>query len=198
MLFLDVETTANTGLLPFLPPVASPGSYKKPESIAQWLAENCESARQEQIAKMPLDPLLFCLRAISLAAGSQGQPEAWLIHNKAEEKAVLRELWQRLASSDACPIVGYKVPGFDLPRLLWRSAMQEVRPHWLLDLRRYGDPMLLLRSKANPPTSTPSRRAQKPQTSVTAGWLRCVLSLTRPAIWARIIPCPGITAPFWA
>jgi len=149
--FLDIETTANTDLLHFLPAIAPPGSYKKPESIAQWHAENGESARQEQVARMPLDPLLFRLRAISLAAGPLAQPEVWLIQDEAEEEATLQRLWLRLADSNAYPLVGYNILGFDLPRLLWRSAMLGLRPARPLDLRRYGggdalDLMLLLKN----------------------------------------------------
>lgn len=149
-IFLDVETDASTDLLHFLPPVVPPGNYKKPESIAQWHAENGESARQEQIARMPLDPLLFRLRAIGLAAGPLAEPEVWLIHNETEEKAALQQLWRCLASTEAYPIVGYNVLGFDLPRLLWRSVMLGAPPIRPLDLRKSGgdalDLLLLLKN----------------------------------------------------
>lgn len=134
---LDIETAGNTGLTGLLPHITAPGNYKKADSIAKWLEENGETARQEQTEKMALDPLLFRLRAIGLA-GTTGEPQVTTINNEADEKAALQALWLHLADSRNYPIVGYNVLAFDLPRLLWRSMVLGAPPMRPLDLRKYG------------------------------------------------------------
>lgn len=156
--FVDIETMANEALFELLPEVKPPSSYKKPESIAKWYKENGDIARQEQIAKMPLDPLLFQLRAIGLASGPDAEPEVLVIRDEAEERAALTEFWSRLNQRPATRIVGYNIVAFDLPRILWRSTVLDIEGTRPLNLDRYGrgdvlDLLLLLKNFDNRTTS---------------------------------------------
>lgn len=59
-LYLDIETLPPQGgqhLARIRAGVTAPGQYKKPESIAQWLAENGDAAAQEEFSKLGLDGL---------------------------------------------------------------------------------------------------------------------------------------------
>ncbi len=144
MLFTDIETVPNESLTDLLPEIKPPGNYKKPESMAKWMAQHGEVARQQQVAKMALDPLLFRLRAIALANSVEAEPEIMVIRNESEEKAALQEFWRRLSirSWETLPVIGYNVIDFDLLRLMWRSMVLEIKPGRTIDLSRYGKEVL--------------------------------------------------------
>lgn len=148
MLFTDIETVPNEDLIRFLPEVAPPGNYKKPETIEKWWAENGETARQEQVAKMALDPCLFRLRAIAMADGVEAEPEVWLVRDEFEERVALAEFWVRAA--DSRPVVGYNLAAFDLPRIQWRSMALDIKPRRMLKAGKYSkdilDLMLVLKN----------------------------------------------------
>jgi hypothetical protein len=52
MLVFDLETYADESAVAFLPEPEAPANYKKPEAIAEYVAE----ARLKQISRMALDP----------------------------------------------------------------------------------------------------------------------------------------------
>lgn len=59
-LYLDIETLPPQGgqhLARIRAGITAPGQYKKPESIAQWMAENADSVAAEEHAKLGLDGL---------------------------------------------------------------------------------------------------------------------------------------------
>jgi DNA polymerase elongation subunit (family B) len=59
-IFLDIETLPPQGgnhLARIRDGIKPPGQYKKPESIAQWLAENGDAMAQEEFQKLGLDGL---------------------------------------------------------------------------------------------------------------------------------------------
>lgn len=58
--FLDIETLPPAGdshLMRIRAGIKAPGQYKKPESIAQWLAENADAVAAEEHGKLGLDGL---------------------------------------------------------------------------------------------------------------------------------------------
>jgi 3'-5' exonuclease len=59
-LFLDIETLPPQGGDHFTrirAGIKAPGQYKKPESIAEWLASNADALANEEVAKLGLDGL---------------------------------------------------------------------------------------------------------------------------------------------
>jgi uncharacterized protein YprB with RNaseH-like and TPR domain len=156
MLFIDIETVPNPDMTNLLPEIKPPGSYKKPESIKKWMAENGEAAKDEQVAKMALDPLMFRIRAIGVSAvndpfvytlSDAGVVSVYTISNAAEEKDILEMLWN---IDFELPWIGYNILGFDIPRLLMRSMMLGVTPPRKFSLKRYAtdeviDLMMLLK-----------------------------------------------------
>lgn len=146
MLFVDTETTLNEWFVHLLPEVKPPANYKNPDTIEKWLVENGTTARQEQLGKMALDPLLFRFRALAWANGLDDEPEVIVINDENEEGQALRQFWSHVArlseQRQLFPVVGYYIQGFDLPRLLWRSMMLKVTPTVQFDLGRYSSDIL--------------------------------------------------------
>jgi hypothetical protein len=59
-LFLDIETIGPSDpryLTRIRAGIQAPGQYKKPESIAQWMAENADALAAEELGKLGLDGL---------------------------------------------------------------------------------------------------------------------------------------------
>lgn len=73
-LFLDIETLPPQGGDHFArlrAEIKAPGQYKKPESIAQWLAENADSIATEEFNKLGLDGLYGQVCVIGCAVNNR-------------------------------------------------------------------------------------------------------------------------------
>lgn len=69
-LHIDIETLPPSGgdhLARIKANVKAPGQYKKPESIAQWLAENADTIALEEFGKLGLDGLYGQLACVGFA-----------------------------------------------------------------------------------------------------------------------------------
>ena len=90
-IFLDIET------IPSQSPeyramvrenIKAPVQYKKPDSIAAWLAENAETATDEVIAKTSFDPAAGHVVCIGWAIGGS-DPRYYDARNVADEAGCL-------------------------------------------------------------------------------------------------------------
>lgn len=143
-LYLDIET---------LPPLAwsddqvdayvrerVPGTYKKPESIAQW----CEENRQEVFGRAALDWRVCRVACIGLVYVVDGAMQTAVLDGGTNDDAERRMLdgmdlilstWQ---AYDAV-VVGHNVLGFDLPRLhLLAARLRHGLASWFRELN--GNP----------------------------------------------------------
>jgi hypothetical protein len=141
-IFLDIETIPcqrDDIKAEFLASVKAPATYKKPESIEAWLAENREAEAEAALLKTSFDGGLgqvVCLCWGTEALGTQSHVVADL--SPAAERAMLIE-WEdainsvRKADHFKPPrFIGHNVAGFDLPFLWKRFVVLGLRPPlWL-------------------------------------------------------------------
>lgn len=139
-LYLDIET---------LPPLAwsddqvdayvrerVPGTYKKPESIAQW----CEENRQEVFGRAALDWRVSRVACIGLAYVEDGAIQTAVLDggtNDDAERAMLDGLELMLSAWRAydAVVIGHNVLGFDLPRLhLLAARLRHGLTSWFREL----------------------------------------------------------------
>lgn len=130
-LFLDIETLPPSSG-PILDRIRAniqpPAQYKKPDSIAAWMAENAESAAAEQIGRLGLDGLYGSICVIGFAIGG-GTPVIGSASNGDERALIQRsfEMVEEFSSKRADGatndlfIVGHNVE-FDLRFLLHRAV----------------------------------------------------------------------------
>lgn len=134
-LFLDIET---------LPPsegdhldriragIKAPGQYKKPDSIAQWLAENADTLAAEEFAKLGLDGLYGRVCCIGWAVNDEdvrisvdaGQGERTLIN--AAFGAIQTRSMDASGSSRSLSPVGHNIE-FDLRFLMQRAVRYGIQ-----------------------------------------------------------------------
>lgn len=142
MLFIDIET---------LPPLdwddakidayvreRVPGTFKKPESIAQW----CEENRAEVFARAALDwrvSRIACIGVINEHGETVAEDCFMGGTTDAQEARALRDLDDFLASVDghAGQVCGHNVLGFDLPRLhITAARLGSPVASWLAHVSR--------------------------------------------------------------
>jgi DNA polymerase elongation subunit (family B) len=131
-LILDIETCGLPQAKDWLEPLAAPANYKKPESIAEYIAE-AEAARLERLA---LDP--DCCRTVAIGfvdAGLPLDPTVYLMANEAEERAHLK-LFADIYRQQETRIVTFNGHKFDLPVLMRRAMYLDV-PFPILNVDRY-------------------------------------------------------------
>lgn len=123
MIYIDIET---------LPPLGwsddqvdayvrerVPGTFKKPESIAQW----CEENRQEVFARAALDWRVSRIACIGVVHEVEGEVVGTAVFdggtNDEDERRCLHalELWLSTVRGYDETLCGHNVLGFDLPRL---------------------------------------------------------------------------------
>ena len=132
-IYIDIETTGNAEMIPFLPEPTPPKNYKKPEAIARWLTE----AKEKQVTKAALD--LDAARIISIAVAKNcGAPEGWTLNfedrqDESREGSLIDTFWGWIEKSlafhgDEFCFVGYNLRNFDLPILLRRTWQFGLEP----------------------------------------------------------------------
>ena len=126
--YIDIETIPSQSpelLAAFAKDVKAPASFKKPESIAEWLSENREATALEQIAKTSFDPAYGHICTIAWA---DGDGEIFSAHAStlAQERDVLAGLFDHL---DYRPkqFIGHYISGFDLRFILCRAVVLGVK-----------------------------------------------------------------------
>jgi hypothetical protein len=131
-IFIDIETlpTSNQAIKDRLTAnVTAPGNYKKPESIAEWMATEGEKAKQDAINKTALDGTWGELLMIGLAvndgpvqlltrSGNEGQllfSFGGLLDDLCKKETAIGG-WQSSATW-----IGHNLIDFDL-RFLWQRS----------------------------------------------------------------------------
>ena len=131
-IFLDIET------IPSQSPeyramvrenIKAPAQYKKPDSIAAWLAENAETATDEAIAKTSFAPAAGHVVCIGWAI-CDSDPHYYDARNVADEAGCLEGFFHNI--TEACDMniarwIGHYISGFDLRFLLNRAIVLGVK-----------------------------------------------------------------------
>jgi 3'-5' exonuclease len=130
-LYLDIETIPSQSpdlLAKFRAEVSPPATYKKPESIAEWMAENADRVAQEQMDKTGLDPAYGHICTIAWA-GETGAPDVLHARTVEQESDVIRGFFAAMpAETWGAPcFVGHFISGFDLRFILCRAVVLGIR-----------------------------------------------------------------------
>lgn len=116
--------------------IKAPATYKKPESIAQWMEENKEAALQDLVAKTSFSGLHGSIACICYTIDDS---EVFSVDSRASEKRMLEDFYSHIYDATStvahhgvvegsCTFVGHNVVGFDLPFLKHRSLILGVKP----------------------------------------------------------------------
>lgn len=116
--------------------VKAPATYKKPESIAEWMKENKESALAELVAKTSFSGLHGSIACICYTIDDS---EVFSVDSRGGEKRMLEDFYSHVYDATStvahhgvvecpCTFVGHNVVGFDLPFLKHRSLILGVKP----------------------------------------------------------------------
>lgn len=106
--------------------ISAPAQYKKPESIAQWIAENGDEAAAEQVAKTSFDPARGHICCIGFAIGD-GEPRISSIGRSIDNEAsVISEFFSELPTMGQNCFIGHYITGFDLRFILCRAVVLGV------------------------------------------------------------------------
>lgn len=138
-LYLDLETLPTTDpevIAELAKTIKAPATYKKPESIQQWMDENKDAALKELVSKTSFSGLHGSIACICYAF-EDGEP--FSVDSRDGEKKMLEDFYSHVYDVSGLTtargvvegpvtIVGHNVAGFDLPFLKHRSIIHGVRP----------------------------------------------------------------------
>lgn len=115
--------------------IKPPAQYKKPESIAQWMADNAEAETDALIAKTSFDPAAGHICSIAWAVGD-GPVQTLSIGRLLNDEAnVIDEFFDALPQTGMSRFIGHYISGFDLRFIMCRAIILGVRvpPLWPRD-----------------------------------------------------------------
>lgn len=103
--------------------VTAPAKYSKPESIAEWLAENREAEAEAAWLKTSFDGGVGHVVCIGWADGD-GAPHSYTVTDLSRdaERKVIEDFFCALFDAGHRTLVGHNIIGFDLP-FLWKRCM---------------------------------------------------------------------------
>jgi predicted PolB exonuclease-like 3'-5' exonuclease len=101
--------------------ITAPAQYKKPDSIAQWVAENGDAAADELIAKTSFDPARGHICTIGFAIGD-GKVQYYEMRKLEDEAPMLESFFAMLPTMGVNQFVGHYITGFDLRFILCRAV----------------------------------------------------------------------------
>lgn len=114
--------------------IKAPATYKKPESIAEWLAENAEAEAEAAWRKTSFDGGTGHICVIGFAV-DDGDPQALHSPNwHASEAAILAEFYHQVNAicakrpNERPVFIGHNLIEFDLRFLFQRSVVLGVKP----------------------------------------------------------------------
>lgn len=130
-LFIDTETlpTINQDFISQID-VSPPGNMKKQETIDKWLAENRETAHEDQLRKTALDSTKGRLLSIGWAFGDE---DVNVIIDE-DEHSLLTQWFDavkpilKAGYLDNIVWIGHNIVRFDIPYLYHRSVVNGIRP----------------------------------------------------------------------
>ena len=137
--FIDIETIPDQSegaLEGFIKNISAPAKYKKPESIAQWIADNGKKEGENNWLKTSFDGAKGQICCICYAV-DDGEIRRLYAESIGAEKGLLEhfnsQLREDLAVRDATMrpfFIGHYIKGFDLPFLFKRMVINQVRPEF--------------------------------------------------------------------
>lgn len=138
-LHCDIETLPSNDLEIIAGLAASvkpPATFKKPESIAEWLKENKEQAVNDLVAKTSFSGLYGRIACIAWAFddGEIVSTESWQTERQAIQAfydavtAYTNVEYSGGRTSSAITVVGHNIAGFDLQFLKHRSIILGIKP----------------------------------------------------------------------
>ena len=127
-LYLDIET------IPCQSPeyrdlvrkgIKPPGNIKKPESVAQWLTENADSATDEAVAKTSFDPAHGHICCLGFAIGDE-PVQYYEARTVEDERHILEGFYSNMPKLGLACFIGHNVAAFDLRFIMCRSIVLGV------------------------------------------------------------------------
>ena len=128
--YLDIETIPNQSAeyrKQVRANISAPAQYKKPESIAKWIADNGDDATDEIIAKTSFDPALGHVCTIGFAIGDGDVAIQHIGSDLDAEKMILADFFAALPKQGLNRIIGHYVSGFDIRFILCRAIVLGVK-----------------------------------------------------------------------
>jgi hypothetical protein len=131
-IFLDIETIPSQSpeyRAKVRESIKPPAQFKKPESIAEWLRDNTESATDEVIAKTSFDPAAGHICCIGWAVGDKPVRSISMESTK-QEADYLATFFDDVLHDTGVHMVrwiGHYISGFDLRFLLNRAIVLGVK-----------------------------------------------------------------------
>lgn len=107
--------------------IKPPAQYKKPESIAQWMADNAEAETDAVIAKTSFDPAAGHICSISWAIGDGPVNSTTMMNGLDEERYMLRHFFDFMPELGLCRFIGHYISGFDLRFIMCRAIVLGVK-----------------------------------------------------------------------
>ena len=103
--------------------VTAPAQYKKPESIAEWLAANRDAEAEAAWLKTSFDGGVGQVVCIGFADGD-GKAHSYSVDNltNTAERRVLEDFFCVVVDAGHRTYVGHNIIGFDLP-FIWKRCM---------------------------------------------------------------------------
>ena len=138
---LDIETLPTTDpevIACFADSIKAPATHKKPETIAQWRAENKEQAIKDAVSKTSFDGLYGSIACICWMIDDG--PDVFSVSVKdMDERTMLETFYSYVESQTSVEhfqghalidlvVCGHNVAGFDLPFMKHRSIINRVKP----------------------------------------------------------------------
>lgn len=102
-----------------------PGNIKKPESIAQWLSENADTAADEAVAKTSFDPAHGHIVCIGYALEDEA-PKCAYASTVEQEAVVLEQFFKDFPPLGLVQFIGHNAAAFDLRFILCRAIVLGV------------------------------------------------------------------------
>jgi len=140
-IYIDIETLPSSDpkfIADVAATITAPGQYKKPESIAEWLAANKEQAVKDIVSKTSFDGLYGSIACIAWAF-DDGPIQVVGVDVSISESQMLHDFYDSVSeyvkvqysgciTSTPLTVIGHNVAGFDLPFLKHRSIIHGIKP----------------------------------------------------------------------
>jgi predicted PolB exonuclease-like 3'-5' exonuclease len=127
--YLDIETLPSQSpdlLAKLRAEIKPPATFKKPESIAEWMRENADAAAADALAKTSFDPGYGHVCAIAWAV-DDGPIVSHHAETVGQERGILADFFSSIDPYHSTTFVGHYINGFDLRFLLCRAVVLGVK-----------------------------------------------------------------------
>lgn len=136
--------------------IKPPATYKKPESIAEWMRDNAEDELNKKMAQTSLNGFhgsIFCICGAILDTEKK-EDSLFVLYDGGEETILKRfsEIIEKasigVSYGDGIKFVGFNSLSFDLPFIVRRQMVHDVTiPHGFSNRKYHIDMMRLLGSE---------------------------------------------------